>query len=233
MLRMKLVAGLTVTLASAAAQASTSVLLGFGTLPSSQGFTYTPIGSHAAALEASIFAISGGVLTQNSIGQANGTAGGSILYVIPGIIAASETSELHVTARCLQVQGTATYPAGQMGFVFGINTGSAQFAISLTPTAVYTLGPSGPVAVAGSYDNTQFHDWTLHFDPPATFRIYRDGGLLHTGTGGSPFASNRLFFGDGTGGANALAEIRSLQFLQGGAVATDPATWGGVKELFR
>lgn len=149
------------------ASASQDILLDFSQLPSAQSFTYSAVGAHAGVTEASIFSISGGVLTQNAIGQANGTAGGSILYQIPGIIAASESSEIIVTARCLQVQGTTNFPAGQGGLVFGLNNGLAQFAFSLTPTRVYLLGAGGWIASSATYDNTQFAEWTFRYDPPA------------------------------------------------------------------
>jgi len=215
------------------AAASQDILLGFGTLPSAQGFTWNAVGSHAGVPEASVFTAGGSMLAQNTIGQALGTAGGGLYYTLPGIIVASEQSELHVTARCLQVQGSTVYPAGQGGVGFGITTGSVQYAFSITPTKAYVLGPGGWITVAGTFDNTQFADWTLTYDPPATCRLFRDGALVSTTSGGGALALNRLFFGDLTGGANARAEITSLHFLQGGAVPAEGTSWGGVKALFR
>ena len=220
-------------LAVTTASASQDILLDFSQLPSAQSFTYSAIGAHAGVAEASIFSVSGGVLTQNAIGQANGTAGGSILYQIPGIIAASESSEIIVTARCLQVQGTTNYPAGQGGLVFGLNNGLAQFAFSLTPTRVYLLGAGGWIASSATYDNTQFAEWTFRYDPPATSQVYRNGTLVLTATSGGAFSQNRLFFGDGSGGANARGEITAFHYLQGGAVDAESTSWGGVKALFR
>lgn len=219
-----------VTAASATAQ---DILLDFSMLPSAQGFAYTPVGSHAGVAEATVFSVAGGVLTQNTIGQYLGLTGGGIYYVMPGIIDAAATSETHVTARCLQVQGSSAYPAGQGGFWFGQTNGSTQFGFSLTPTKAYVLGPGGWFTVAGTWDNTQFADWVFRHEPPLTCKLYRNGTLVSTTTGGGAVAANRLFFGDGTGGANARGEVSSYHFLQGGAVAIEGDTWGGVKALFR
>lgn len=218
------------TTATAAAQ---DILLDFASLPSAQGFTCTAVGSHAGVAESTVFSVAGGVLTQNTIGQYLGTVGGGIYYVLPGIIDAAATSETHVTARCLQVAGSATYPAGQGGFCFLQTNGTTQFGFSLTPTKAYVLGPGGWVAVSGTWDNTQFADWVFRHEPPLACKLYRNGTLISTTTGGGAVAANRLLFGDGTGGANARGEISSYHFLQGAAVAIEGDTWGGVKALFR
>jgi hypothetical protein len=91
----------------------------------------------------------------------------------------------------------------------------------LTPTQIFTLGPGGTVTVAGTYDNTVPRNYVLEFAPPNSFRILRDGVQIHAGTNGSPVSANRVFIGDGTGGANASAEILSLRFLQGTSVPVE------------
>jgi len=57
--------------------------------------------------------------------------------------------------------------------------------------------------------------------------------LVHSGSGGFSFATNRLFFGDGTGGANARAEITQLRYIQDVATVTDGPSWGRIKALYR
>ncbi len=225
---------LALALAAASASAATqSFTLGFATLPSAQGFAFTPSGSHTGAIESNIFSLSGGALVQNSMGQGYGVSGGGILYVgLSGLINASEPKQLRMTARCLQVEGSGGGALGQQGFAAGFTTGSVQYDISLTPTQIYALGPSGAVLVAGTYDNTNFHEYLLEFTPPGTQRIYRDGTLLFTSTSGFSVAASRVFIGDGTGGANARAEITALQFLQNYATAARPSSWGRVKHLY-
>jgi len=166
------------------------------------------------------------------MGQGFGVSGGSIFYNMSGIVTTTEIKQVRFEARCLQVEGSGGGAQGQQGFAAGFTTGSVQYDLSVTPTKVYTLGPAGTVAVAGTYDNsTAFHEFLFDFTPPTTFRIYRDGTLIHTGTSGFSVAANRIFFGDGTGGANAHIEIRALRFTQGVVTATEPATWGRVKSL--
>lgn len=218
------------TTAHAAAQ---DVSLSFSSLPSAQGWTYTPSGSHAGAVESSIFSVASNTLSMNSMGQGFGVSGGSIFYDLNGLVTATENKRLLVRARCLTFEGSGGASAGQQCFCFGFTTGTTQYDISITPTQVNTLGPSGNVAVAGTYTNTTFHDWELEFTAPSSFRILRDGVQIHTGTGGSAVALNRLFIGDGTGGGNAQAEITSYRFLQGTATATVSSTWGRLKDLYR
>lgn len=215
------------------AAASQDIMLGFGSLPSSQGFTYNAVGSHAAVAESAVFSAGGGTLFQDTIGQALGTAGGGLYYTKSGVVNPAEPCEIHVSARCLQVQGSSVFPAGQGGIGFGLTNGTTQYAFSLTPTKAYVLGAGGWIAVSGTWDNTLSTDWTLAYDPPATCRLYRNGALVSTTTGGGALALNRIFLGDLTGGANARAEVTGFHFLQGGAVATEASNWGRVKALFR
>jgi hypothetical protein len=221
------------TLASSPALgAAMNVQLTFASLPSAQGFTYVTSGAHAGVLESNIFSVAGGVLTQNSMGQSNGISGGSILYEINGGITTTETKLLRVRARCLGIEGSANAPFGQQGFAFGFTTGSVQYDFGLTTSRIFILQPSGTVLLAGTYDNKQFHDYEFEFTPPSTTRLYRDGTLISTSTGGFAVAANRIFFGDGTGGANAQGEITRYQFIQDVATAGFSTTWGRVKRLY-
>jgi hypothetical protein len=161
------------------------------------------------------------------------TVGGSILYTVNGIVTATEPKQLRASARCLTVEGSGIGAAGQQGFAFGFATGSVQYGVSLTPTQIFTLGPSGSVLVAGTWDNTGFHDYILEFAPPATFHIFRDEVLIHTGTSGFPLSANRVFLGDGSGAANASAEVRAFRFVQDLATPVHGSTWGRVKDLYR
>ena len=216
-----------------ASAASMDVTLNFASLPSAQGFTYTPTGAHAAVLEPNVFSVSGGVLTQNTMGQSNGISGGGILYQINGGMTATETKQIRVRTRCLQVEGSAGAPSGEGGLVFGFSIGSVQYAWTLTPTKILVLQSTSYVAIPGVYDNTVFHDYTFEFIPPTTYRTWRDGGLINTSTVGYGIVANRLFIGDGTGGANARGEITSFRFIQDIATATRSSSWGRIKGLYR
>jgi len=211
------------------------IQLGFASLPSAQGFTYSAVGAHAGVAEATVFSVSGGVLTQNTIGQSNGITGGSIFYQITGIVTTTEAKQIRVRARVLQSQGSANDVNGLAGLFFGFNTGAVQYGFGLTPTRVAYLGGGVMVLVAGTFDNsTLFHDYVFDWTPPNSWQIRRDGVLIQSGTTGFAFASSRLMFGDGSGGANAHAEITAYRFLQGvPTTSTEPTTWGSVKGLYR
>jgi hypothetical protein len=221
-------------LATLSSAAAFDVNLNFASLPSAQGWTYIPSGSHAGAIEGNVFSVSGGSFFQNTIGQSNGVSGGSILYVVSGGVTTTDTKQIRARARCLAVQGSANAPNGEGGFFMGgFATGSVQYGFGITPTRVFCLQPSGTVLTPGTFDNTQFHDWLFDWSPGGSFRIYRDGVLVHTASGGFAVAANRLFFGDGTGGANAQAEMQSLRFIQDVATPAAPASFGAVKGTYR
>ena len=205
----------------------------FGSLPSAQGWTYSTSGSHAGVLEPSVFAVAGGVLTMNTMGQSNGVAGGSLIYVDNPGVTTTEVKSIRTRLRCLQVEGSANATGGQGGLFFGFTTGTIQYGFSITPTRVYLLNGVSFTVVGGTFDNsTAFHDWQFDWNVGGSYSITRDGVLVGSSSGGGAVALNRIFFGDGTGGANAHAEFTSVRFLQGGATATAAGSWGRVKALY-
>lgn len=220
--------------ASPARSAPMDVLLSFSTLPSAQGWTYTPSGAHAGVLEAAIYSVNGTRLLQNSMGQSNGVSGGSILYVRTNGITTTESKRIVVRARCLAQEGSANATLGQGGLYYGFTTGSVQYGFGLTMTRLFVLQPAGTVVLAGTYDNsTQYHDYVFHWVPGGAWSLTRDGAAAGSGSGGFAVAANRLFLGDGTGGANAQAETSYFRFTQDLATAAERSTWGRVKQLFR
>lgn len=64
------------------------------------------------------------------------------------------------------------------------------------------------------HDATVFHDYRIEFTPGAsTFDFYSDNVLFGTGNTLSSTV-NQIAFGDGTGSANARAELTSYTFSQ-------------------
>jgi len=235
--RSRALAALPLLLAALAAPATAAPIdltLSMASLPSAQGWTYVANGSHAGVLESSVFSVSGGVFTQNTIGQANGVAGGGLFYQLAGGITTTEPKQLRVSMKCLQVQGSVTYPTGQGGIFFGFATGSAQYGFSVTLSEVFLLTSSGFVQTASGLDNVSaYHDYVFEWSSPTSFRVYRDGVLSGTATAGSALAANRVLFGDGTGGSNARADIRALRFIQDLPTPAPTSTWGRLKQLWR
>jgi len=148
-------------------------------------------------------------------------------------ITTNEAKQIIVRARCLSVEGSANATLGQGGFLYGFATGSVQFDFGITPTRTFILQSSGTVVLSGTYDNAQFHDYFFDWTSASSYRLYRDGVLLVSSSGGFAVAANRVFLGDGTGGANANGETSKFEFLQGGATGAHGATWGRLKGLYR
>jgi hypothetical protein len=209
------------------------VILGFTSLPSAQGFSYVATGAHAGVAEGSVFAVGGGLLDQNTIGQYAGTSGAGLFYQRSGGITTTEVKQLSARVRCLQVQGSTVYPLGQGGLFFGFATGSVQYGFTLTPTRIGLLQGSGYTMLAPTYDNTQFHDYVFEYLSATDLRLYRDGVLIGTTTTGGALVANRILFGDATGGANAHAEIAAFRFVQDLATPTAGTSWGRIKSLYR
>jgi hypothetical protein len=219
--------------ASVAAATPMDLILGFSSLPSAQGWTYTPSGAHAGATESSVFWDADGALVQNTLGLSNGISGGSIFYVRSGGVTANETKRIVVRARCLAVQGSTNATDGQGGFIYGFTTGSVQYAFGLTDTRLTVLQPSGTVLVPGTFDNTAFHEYIFQWAPPGSYQLYRDGVQVFSGSGGFTFSASRVYFGDGTGGANAKGETSYFRFSQDLATPVQATSWGRLKQLYR
>jgi hypothetical protein len=229
------VACLFLSLAAAprALAAPMDVLLSFSTLPSAQGWTYTASGSHAGAAEAAIFSVDGTRLIQDSMGESNGVSGGSILYARANGITTTETKRIVVRGRCLAQEGSASATLGQGGLYYGFTTGSVQYGFGFTTSRLFVLQPSGTVVLPGTYDNTQFHDYAFLWSPGGTWSLTRDGAPAGSGSGGFAVTANRIFLGDGTGGANAQAETSYFRFTQDLPTPAVATTWGRVKAMFR
>jgi hypothetical protein len=216
----------------AAVAAPLDIPLAFGSLPSAQGFTYVATGAHAGVPEASVFSVGGAMLTQNTIGQYVGTSGAGIYYQRLNGITTTEPKQIRVSARCSQVTGSSVFPSGEGGLCFVFTTGSVQYGFTIMPTRLAVLQASWSMA-PGTFDNTQFHDYVFDWSAGGSWRLYRDGVLVHSGSGGSAVAANRVLFGDGTGGANALGDLRAFRFIQDTATPATASTWGRIKNLYR
>ena len=108
-----------------------------------------------------------------------------------------------------------------------------QYAFGLTPTRISVLQPTGTILLSGTFDNsTAYHDFIYEWTPPSSWRVIRDGVVVGTGSGGFSFTSNRVFFGDGTGGSNARGEISALRFSQDVATPTRAEKWSRVKSRY-
>lgn len=230
--RLSLVGVAVLGAAAAASAAALDVSLNFASLPSAQGFSYVATGAHAGVAEGNVFSVGGGMLSQNTIGQYLGTTGAGLFYQRVNGITTTEAKQIRVTARCLQAAGSSVFPNGEGGFCFLFAHGSVQYGFMLTPSRIGYLQSSWALLPA-TYDNTQFHDYIFDWSPGGSWRIYRDGVQIASGSGGGSLAANRILIGDGTGGANARGDISAYRFVQDLATPATPSTWGRIKGLYR
>jgi hypothetical protein len=192
-----------VILALAHTAAALELTLGFDTLPSAQGWTYSPSGpSHAGQIETNIWNVNGVRLAMNTIGSGLMSPASNI-YTQLGMLNAVDPIVVEVTSRMLQFEG------GNHGWSFGYENGVNGVSVGFSTTGI-RLGTGGVIAL----DATGFHDYRLEFTPgDATFSFFVDDAFFASGT---PTASslNRIWFGDGSGGSNGRAEMTAYHLAQ-------------------
>lgn len=216
-------------LAPAAQAAPMDVLLGFGSLPSAQGWTYVSAG--VVAPETPTWSLSGGVLSYNTMAYLTNTSGTgtSSFYRRSGVISGTETVILEMRGRILQHEHDGSAFIGG-GFSFGLGTGTQGWSMGIMPTQIRNINN----VVLATVDNTQFHDYRIEWQPGPTVSFYVDNALIAVNNGAFVGTPNQVIFGDGTGAANAQAEITYFRFRQGDQpTPTDAATWGRMKALLR
>lgn len=188
------------------ATAQGAITLDLSSLPSAQGWTYISDG----APEMSIFSVSNGVLTQNTIAGPFSVEG----YRRFDEIDPSLPFTISVRARVL---GDSGIPPNPYGFNFLAWTGTEEFSIGLS-TDLIGIGNTGALL---PFDNTQFHDYRLEVVPEAGFEFFVDSVLVATGAGLALAVPNGLYLGDGTRGRGAYAEVMSYTFSQRKLVSID------------
>ena len=212
----------TLLMASTAASAAT-LTLDTNSLPSTQGWTYIADGDGIGVPESGAFSIVGGELVQNTLGVGQ-TTGGANLYrrdvnLNPG------------DAWTLTLDGRINAFETNFGRSFGLSIGGGGgLVVGFAGNAVQYLDSAGFIAQSA---------FPLGFDPSAynSYRLSVSGGLQSFSINGTSIFSNQaiipgldtpsfIFFGDGTGFANASANIRSVVFTFPGAGGVpEPASW--------
>lgn len=180
-------------------------------LPSSQGWGYYSLNS--GLTEADVFSTSGGVLTSNTIGNGYQGQGGNFAYAsaAPGSFTTGQDWVVEARVRVLEGELWSFH----YGFCIGASFDGISASVGIMPGTWQDSSLNG-----AARDNTQWTTWRIETDRQAgVFSLYADGVLLAVrGLGpaspvpGGP--SDYAFLGDGTGGANARAEISSYSFTQ-------------------
>ena len=186
--------------------------LSFATLPSSQGWTYEPIG-HPGLPEANVFSVDGTRLEMDTIGVGFGASGvaQSIRYSLHGVVDPTKPAILEWTSRTLanEENGDNTF-----GWAFLIQTGSREYSVGFRTNLLRAFNGNG--AEEFLLDATAFHTYRIEADLIAErYSLYVDGVLALANL--VPFVTNHpngLFFGDSSNSANARAELTSFSFSQ-------------------
>jgi hypothetical protein len=201
----------------------------FSSLPSTQGWSYFSNG--VAAPETPTWTLGAGVLGYNTMAYLTNTSGTGTTsyYRIAGIISGTEPIILEMRGRILQHEHDGSAFIGG-GFSLGFGTGAVGWTMGILPTQIRTINN----VVIATVDNTQFHDYRLEWSPGPTLKFYLDNVLISTNNSGFSGSINQVFFGDGTGAANAQAQITYFRFRQGTAVTSSASnSWGRIKSLYR
>ncbi|HEY5871336.1 MAG TPA: PASTA domain-containing protein [Candidatus Tectomicrobia bacterium] len=202
----------------------TTLALSVTTLPSAQGWVYGAFDNTAP--ESRAFAITSGVLQQNTLGLGTTTdpnAFGGNLYQLPTVVDPHLPCTLTLTARVLQEEGD---PFDPFSFSVGVVTETEQFAIGINTQRVRdAFGEEFPLTI----DLTQFHTYRLEGAPGVGFRLFVDHILVGTG---QPFPRSApgpsfLSLGDASGLSNARADVQALAFQQGAGLVIAQAPLGG------
>ena len=182
-------------------KSGTTIALDFNTLPSAQGWTYTSDG----ATETSIFSVSDGILTQNTLAGPYTTES----YHMASVISPALPFTVSVRARVIAESGA--YYANSFGFGFSAFTGTEIFGIGLGTMRIEDiLGDEKATTI----DNTQFHDYRLEVTPTVGYKFFVDNTLIATGLPRVQGEPNRILFGDLTRGTGAHAEVTEYTFSQ-------------------
>lgn len=202
---------------------ASQITLDPSSLPSSQGWDYSPSGLHAGTVETDIFSTDGSVLNMNSMGQSiNWLTGGSILYRQSNVVSSALPTVLEWTSRTLEYEYVAC--AGQnFGSMAGFASGIFQYGVGIRLDQISLIDGAEQKYI--SMDTTEYHTYRIETGEGAsTYDFYIDNVLEASASARSVTGANYLSFGDGTGGANARVDITALEFSQ----IPEPATMSAV-----
>ncbi len=200
---------------------ATEVSLNFGSLPSSQGWTYSTSGTNSGVPESSVFSVSGGVLVLNTMSTGSG---GTIQYTRSQALNETESLVIAMRARLTNIEGDAGAGCYGYGFAVSVNTGTRAIQFGFLPDRIRDDCPVPRDIVF--LDNTIFHDYRIEMLPNGNVRLFVDGVLRATTTVLAVTSPPRLGLGDQTGNTNARAEITSYRVVQPAAAVPSTSAFG-------
>ncbi len=199
--------------ALASAEAGAAINLDFNSLPSAQGWSYIGLNT-SAPNENSVFSVSGGVLTQNTIGVAS-YAPSSNRYNLFDALTPGLDYTLEVRAQLFQEQVYDANNHWAFGAGFFDGTGHAYG---------FSLGDAGVKTDWGYYAGVDTHlAHTYRLVSHATgvnagsAELWIDGAFISQGNVGNygscaplGYLCNSVYLGDGTSGPNASGKYYSF-----------------------
>lgn len=201
-----------------AVNSDNNISLNFNSLPSAQGWIYS---TGDASVDTDFYSVDGTRLHMDTIGS--GFSGHAYIRNTP--IDQQTPFVLSVRARVTnyeeQSDGRNPY-----GFDLSVFTGSEQFELAISPVGIKgglaEPGDTTPDHVFSStIDVTQFHDYRIEGVPGGRFEVFVDDVSLGTALPAPVTSPSMLYFGDGTAGANAQADITSYSFTQAAPPVAD------------
>jgi len=194
------VAGFAVLSLSLSASAGVDINLGFGSLPSAQGWTYS--GSHP---EASTMQLSGGVLSYNTMGWGQQDA---FAYYSVNSPSWASSFVLNITMKTTDMEEWwRPYP---FAAAVGIGNDNYWMGLSIAPSyvAVDLTAHTPATVLLNNVDNhSAFHDYELQGTFGVDWKLSRDGGFVASGVWTPITAGNGFWFGDISNGSNAAVSI--------------------------
>jgi len=207
----KMITIIAVLIVGGISASGTVITLDTGSLASTQGWSYNSIGLLAGYSESDVFSSDGSVLTMNTMPAAySGGVYGGATYKRLDVVNTAPLTTLEWTSRTLENESDPGYP---LGFFAGFIIANKQVTAGIHTNQVSLMDGAGVKFI--SLDATEYHTYRIEAVAGAsTYDFYIDGALETSSTKRSVSVSNRVMFGDGTGGANAKADITGLEFSQ-------------------
>ena len=202
----KFVVILLMTVAFTVSASTTNISLGFSSLPSSQGWTYS---TGSAIPDMAVFSVNGTSLFQNTVGQ--GYSGFS--YLQSNVVDPVAPFSISVTVRVTSYEVQSLN--NPWGFSIGVGTGNEVYDLGIAPGNIRSSGTSGEgYLFSTTVDVTQFHEYRIEAIPGQNFELFIDNVSYGTAPPNVSPYPNTIFVGDSTAGANANVEVIAFSFVQ-------------------
>ena len=211
-------------LAASTAHAVVIEELEFDSLPTAQGWTLNKSGPHADDAETTIFTATGTSLTQTTVGLGMGSSTpgeATYQYTIPAEFDGADVISLFFTTAVTgheQTRQDFSYAGHRFTIIFGGQTAY----VGVKPSELYA---NGVYFTPPGFDGTIANSYQLTLDTTTSqFSFFLNGNEVRTGGNFSSGLTSGFYIMDGTGTANANAELSQLIGVSG-TVIPEPSAF--------